>query len=99
MIIYVDIDGTICTTTLDNDYSKATPILDRIEKINHLYDGGNTIIYWTARGSVSGIDWQELTENQLKQWGAKHHDCKLGKPHFDLYVCDKVNNALDFFSE
>ena len=27
-----------------------------IQKANELYDLGHTIIYWTARGAVSGID-------------------------------------------
>ena len=89
MIIFVDIDETICTNSKDRDYSKAKPIDDNINKINNLYDEGNTIIYWTARGTVTGIDWSEITKKQLKRWGAKHHDCRLGKPHYDLIICDK----------
>ena len=49
MIIYVDIDETICETQSDRDYSKSVPMKDRIAKINKLYDEGNTIVYWTAR--------------------------------------------------
>ncbi len=96
MIIYVDIDSTICTNT-EGEYEKAKPFKQNIEKINKLYDEGNTIIYWTARGTVTGIDWQELTEKQLKEWGAKYHECRLGKPHFDIYICDKVVNEAQFF--
>lgn len=96
MIIYVDIDGTICTNT-EGEYDKAKPFKQNIEKINKLYDEGNTIVYWTARGSVTGIDWQERTEKQLNEWGAKYHECKLGKPHFDVYICDKVINEALFF--
>lgn len=68
MLIYVDIDHTICNTH-GTDYSKSTPMMDRIEKINKLYDGGDTIVYWTARGSVTGIDHSELTKNNLKSGG------------------------------
>ena len=50
MIIYVDIDETICRSPEDRDYTKAVPITDHIHKINELYDAGNTIVYWTARG-------------------------------------------------
>ena len=96
MIIYVDIDGTICTNT-EGEYDKAEPFKQNIEKINKLYNEGNTIVYWTARGSVTGIDWQEITEKQLNEWGAKYHECKLGKPHFDVYICDKVVNEAQFF--
>jgi hypothetical protein len=99
MIIYIDIDETICTSPLSRDYSLATPIEENITKINQLYDEGNEIVYWTARGSQTGIDWTELTKKQLVEWDAKHHDVKLGKPHFDLYICDKSINAERFFKQ
>tara|TARA_B100000927_G_scaffold284923_1_gene274419 strand:- start:976 stop:1290 length:315 start_codon:yes stop_codon:yes gene_type:complete len=99
MIIYVDIDETICISPEDRDYTKAIPIKKNIKKINKMYDNGDTIVYWTARGTVSGIDWTETTKKQLKEWGAKHHDVKLGKPHFDMYICDKSFNAMEFFKD
>lgn len=54
MIIYVDIDNTICKTPESGAYWLAKPLHDRIAKINDLYDRGNTIIYWTARGTRTG---------------------------------------------
>jgi hypothetical protein len=93
MIIYVDIDETICVTPDDRDYTKASPIQKNINKINELYDNGDTIIYWTARGTGSGIDWREVTENQFKEWGVKYHELKLGKPVYDLFIDDK-NKSL-----
>ena len=98
MTIYVDIDGTICTNTNGN-YKEAEPLFNNIKKINKLYDRGNTIIYWTARGSITGIDWTELTTIQLKEWGAKYHKISLNKPHFDLYICDKSINSNTFFND
>lgn len=97
-IYYVDIDGTICTNT-DGSYSDAEPIQENIKKINQLYNEGNTVIYWTARGSVTGIDWLGLTKKQLKMWGVKHHDVRVGKPHYDLFICDKAINSERFFNE
>ena len=44
-----DIDGTICNNTW-GEYDKAIPNYDRIERVNSLYDDGNHIIYFTARG-------------------------------------------------
>tara|TARA_R100000808_G_C2140103_1_gene147942 strand:- start:453 stop:743 length:291 start_codon:yes stop_codon:yes gene_type:complete len=90
MLIYVDIDGTICITK-DGKYKQSVPIYSNIAKINKLYDEGNTIVYWTARGAVSGIDWTDLTRKQLKRWGARHHDLRMNsKPHYDLLICDKT---------
>ena len=96
MIIYIDIDETICESPEDRNYSLAVPIKENIEKANKLYDEGNTIVYWTARGTVSGIDWREVTLNQFEVWGVKYHELKLGKPYYDLFIDDKNMNAEDW---
>ncbi len=96
MIIYVDIDETILMTQ-NMDYENSQPMYDRIEKINKLYDKGNTIIYWTARGTGSGKEWSDVTKKQFKRFKVKHHDLKFGKPIYDLFVDDKNINSEDFF--
>ena len=98
-IIYVDIDETICSKSESLNYSDAKPFPDRIKKINALYDKGNTIIYWTARGTVTGIDWREATEKQFEKWGVKYHDLKFGKPVYDLFIDDKNINSETFFKK
>lgn len=95
MIYCFDVDGTICVTT-EGHYENATPIPKRIEKINSLYNSGNTIIYFTARGSTTGIDWTEFTRGQLEKWDARYHRLVLGKPEADIYVDDKGRNSEDF---
>ena len=87
-IIYVDVDGTLCTQVEDANYRSASPIMSMINKINKLYEC-NTIIIWTARGETTGIDWKELTKEQLDAWGVKYHDLRMHKPHYDLFICDK----------
>jgi hypothetical protein len=97
-IICVDIDETICNYDgVDREYPNATPIKENIEKINTLFDKGHTIIYWTARGSTTGLDWSELTIQQLQEWGAKYNEIKFGKPYYDLFIDDKAINTLTFF--
>ena len=89
----VDIDGTICYhRSKSSHYSQARPMKDRIKFFNQLHDAGHKIIYWTARGSVSGKDYREHTLNQLKSWDCKFHDLMCGdqKPHFDLVIDDKA---------
>lgn len=91
MNIYVDIDETICYYEGVREYPLAKPDRVNIGKINLLYEQGHTITYWTARGSVTGIDWFALTENQLKEWGCKYHTLNVGqKPPYDLLICDKT---------
>lgn len=97
MIIYVDIDETICETASDRNYVNAKPLKERIAKINKLYDEGNTIIYWTARGTGTGINWRDVTENQFKKWNVKYHELKFQKPIYDLFIDDKNINSETYF--
>ena len=97
--IIVDIDETICVTPPSRDYNLAVPNYKRIEKINKLYEDGIHITYWTARGTETGIDWTDITINQLSKWGAKYNIVKLGKPSYDLFVCDKAINSEIFFKK
>lgn len=92
----VDIDGTICNT-YKGDYVNSKPLIGRIAKINSLYDSGHTIVYWTARGSNSGLDWRELTERQLNQWGCKYHMLQMNKPVYDIWIDDKAFNSESYF--
>ena len=106
--IFVDIDGTICENRDDLRKEQLdTPIhykdvkhySKRIASINDLYDSGHTIVYWTARGCVSGDDYTELTKSQLLEWGAKYHELQVGnKPFFDMYICDKSYNSESWFA-
>ena len=97
MIIYVDIDETICRSPESREYQCAVPIVCNIKTINELYEAGNTIIYWTARGTGTGTDWREVTEKQFERWGVKYHDLKFGKPIYDLFIDDKNINSERFF--
>lgn len=98
MVIRVDIDETICTSPSDRNYANATPIQERIKHINDLYDEGHTIIYWTARGATTGIDWRAVTEKHFKEWGVKYHELHLNKPAYDLFIDDKNINSDTYFS-
>ena len=93
MRIFVDIDETICFYDgVDRlGYKNAIPNKNNIVKINKLYNEGHEITYWTARGSYSGIDYLELTANQLDEWGCQYHELSVGeKPNYDLLICDKT---------
>ena len=103
MIIYVDIDGTICKEKIledgTKDYKNHTPFYDRINYINSLFDEGHEIHYWTARGARSGIDWTDVTEEQLDTWKCKYTSLTVGKkPHYDIMICDKAFNSDAWFT-
>ena len=95
-----DIDGVIARIEENNDYSKSKPNTEMIAIINKLYEFGNEIILHTARGYVTGIDWREVTEEQLKNWGLKYHELYFGKPNADYYIDDKMlsmDEIISFF--
>jgi len=98
MIYCFDIDGTLCTKGHE-DYKNAKPFLDRIKIVNDLYDEGNKIILFTARGAATGIDWKELTKKQVEAWGLKYNELIFGKPHADVFIDDKANDIFKWFSE
>jgi histidinol phosphatase-like enzyme len=89
-VIYIDIDETICKTSENRDYFEAIPIKENIEKINKLYEAGNTIVYWTSRGSRKQINWYALTKSQLDSWGVMYHELRVDKPYYDLFIDDKT---------
>lgn len=92
-----DIDGTLCETP-STDYAAAVAIPEAIAAVNRLYDQGNRIVLFTARGTVTGIDWRPLTEGQLKGWGLRYHELVLGKPAADVYIDDRAIRASDWRS-
>jgi hypothetical protein len=99
-----DLDGTLCTTERGpfglKDYTLSKPFLDRIAKVNKLYDEGHLIKIETARGRQTDMDWEEFTKKQLAQWGLKYHVLRVGsKMHADFYIDDKGLSDREFFND
>jgi len=104
MVYVFDIDGTICYNTGEK-YDMAKPYVNRIKRVNELYDQGHTIIFQTARGmgrsgnstAYAYTAFEEKTKKQLREWGVKYHRLFLGKPAGDIYIDDKGVKDEDFF--
>lgn len=97
-----DIDGVVAKFNESLDYTSSVPNEEMINIINGLYDMGNYIILFTARGYKTGVDWGEITENQLARWGVKYHELKFGKPDATFYIDDKMldmNTLLEMFEK
>lgn len=95
-----DIDGVIAKYREDLDYASALPDKRMIQIINRLYDAGNDIVLFTARGYKTGINWEEITRRQLAAWGLRYHELKFGKPDADYYIDDKmldIKELLELF--
>lgn len=85
-----DVDGGIAEIQKDNDYIKCGPLRENVQLINRLFDAGHEIILFTARGTMTGIDWRKTTERQMKDWGVQYHQLSFGKPAADFYIDDKA---------
>jgi len=108
-IIAFDLDDVICYRPKEyehlgpNKYDYCEPDQSVIDLVNSLYDDGNKIVIYTARGmsqykgNVSLI-YSELyskTIQQLDSWGLKYHQLVMGKIHYDLLIDDKALNSSD----
>lgn len=90
-----DLDGTLCTQN-GMDYESAIALSERVREVNRLFYLGHEIIIFTARGSGTGIDHEELTRFQLASWGVMFNKLIFGKPAADFYVDDKAVHSEDF---
>ena len=88
--LVIDIDGVVATLVKSGDYSKAKPIRENINIINKLKNSGLKIIFYTARGTETGINWEQITKDQFKKWGLIYDELRFGKPAADLYIDDKA---------
>lgn len=84
-----DIDGVIAHVDPSLQYEREKPFEEVIRIVNRLYDYGNEVILFTARGYKTGIDWKEVTQGQLEAWKVKYHELKFGKPAATFYIDDK----------
>jgi FMN phosphatase YigB (HAD superfamily) len=94
-IITFDLDDTLCE---GYPYHLAKPKYDMIKIVNELYAKGHKIIIYTGRGMSKGyqmavMQYWDLTIEQLEAWGINYHEFEMGKPHYDIMICDKVVNS------
>jgi len=108
-IFAFDLDGTLCDRAENVEhlgpkkYLHCTPIQSMIDILNNLYEKGNIIYIYTARGmgqfkgdvNKVHVELYEITLQSLKEWGIKHHGLVMGKLHYDMLIDDKTINVED----
>lgn len=80
----IDIDGTICDDIPNEQPERmetAALFDDALETINHWYDEGHIITFFTSRIESHRI----VTENWLNNNGFKYHGLLMGKPRGGNY--------------
>lgn len=93
-----DIDGVIAKICSNLEYEHAQPNKKMITIINRLHSLGNKIILFTARGYMTGINWETITREQMKKWNVKFDELKFGKPGADFYIDDKSLSIEELYN-
>ncbi len=85
-VIFIDIDGTVCTEEKTFERPLAKPLPGAKETIDRWYDEGNTIIFWTSRG------WEQyrITKDWLDRNGFRYHQLIMGKPIASVFIDDRA---------
>jgi mannose-6-phosphate isomerase-like protein (cupin superfamily) len=96
MKYFIDLDNTLCETT-NSDYVNSIPIEHRIKYVNNLKIDGHHVTIWTARGAKSGVNHEEITKQQLKEWNVNYDELLMKKPDYDIYIDDKSFNVDSFW--
>jgi hypothetical protein len=86
MVIFIDIDGTICTEESPFDRPLAEPLPGAVGAINGYVDSGHTVVLWTGRG----WDQYRVTKRWLDEHGFKYDQLLMGKPIANLIIDDRA---------
>ncbi len=97
-IFCIDIDNTLFESTYPC-YTVKGVRQDVIDTVNQLYEDGNFIRLYTARGTCTGIDWSREIHDVLVRAGVRFHEIKYGKPAAHYYVDDKAMTPEQFVKE
>jgi hypothetical protein len=91
----VDVDGVVASLVPGNDYNRSAPLEENVALVNALHEAGHRIVLFTARGSATGRDWEDVTRRQMEAWGVRYHELRLGKPSADWYIDDRLVTLVD----
>jgi hypothetical protein len=111
--IAFDLDDVICYRPKGyehlgpNKYDYCEPDQSVIDLVNSLYEEGNKIVIYTARGMSQykgnvTLIYSELysrTIQQLDNWGLKYDQLVMGKIHYDVLIDDKALNSSDLTTQ
>ena len=77
MIIYLNIDDTVCDMPEGEvDYSLASPIEKNINKANKMFDEGHQIIYWTDRAPLNKEPHRAIKGSELTKESGDARVCR-----------------------
>jgi hypothetical protein len=86
MVIFVDLDGVLCTEERTFERPLAQPLAGSADAVRQLRAQGHTIVVYTARS------WGEyrMTSDWLTRHGFEYDGLVMGKPVADVWVDDRA---------
>lgn len=90
MVVFVDMDGTICTELRPAERPQAEPLPGAREALAAMADAGHTVVIWTARG------WHEYvaTKTWLDTHGFRYAQLLMGKPIANIIIDDRARRFV-----
>jgi len=85
-VLFIDMDGTLCTEEKTFERSLARPLPGAQAALQEFHNAGHTIVIWTARG------WEQykVTKQWLDSHGFVYHQLLMGKPIASVFIDDRA---------
>ena len=90
MVVFVDMDGTICTELAVSERPRAEPFPGALDAVNQMVADGHTVVIWTGRG------WHEYRETKswLDNHGFRYAQLLMGKPIANIIIDDRARQFV-----
>ena len=85
----------ICTDTKRGLYGTGL-FFGSIQKTEQLINSTNYVYIFSARGTATEINWNLLTEEQMRTWGRKYDAHEYGKTIIHFYVGNLEKSDKEF---
>jgi ribonucleotide monophosphatase NagD (HAD superfamily) len=85
-VVFVDLDGTLCTEEKTFERPLATPLQGAREALERMRSEGHTVVIWTARG------WEQyrMSKDWLDRHGFSYDQILMGKPIASVFIDDRA---------
>lgn len=87
-VVFVDLDGTLCTEEKTFERPLATPLPGARAALERMRVAGHTIVIWTARG------WEQyrISKERLDRNGIPYDQILMGKPIASIFIDDRARH-------
>ena len=85
----------ICTDSKRGLYGTGL-FFSSIQKTEQLINSTNYVYIFSTRGTAMEVNWNFLTEEQVRTWGRKYNEHELGKTIIHFYLGNLGKSDKEF---